>query len=214
MGGRGEPPAGSRQPNLKMAFQIGIRSVLTTFSKEDVWKAFPTCTDLERERLYAMFIQVIKTLHEDLKEEFESICQETRVGRALDMVEQLVEEHKLEEAFGTRANIGEIKEKILKVKKDEIQHLTNLLEKVGRSVDMMDQFVEKHNLDILAPDETFIGDIKDKYSRAKKDEVQCLKSILQKVEDQNSVMKASFISIANSEDLTGIADMENAKPNH
>ncbi|XP_074561030.1 uncharacterized protein LOC141817251 [Curcuma longa] len=235
MGGRGEPPAGSRQSNLKMAFQLGIRSVLTTFSKEDVWKAFPTCTDLERERLYGMFVKVIKTLHEDLKEEFVSICQETRVGRALDMVEQLVEEHTLEEAFGTRANIGEIKEKILKVKKDEIQHLTNLLEKVedqnnlmkahikspknshnflvGRTVDMTDQLMEKHNLDILAPDEAYIGDIKDKYSSAKKDEVQCLKNILQKIEDQNTVMKASFISIANSEDFTIIADTQNVKPN-
>ncbi|KAG6510544.1 hypothetical protein ZIOFF_028569 [Zingiber officinale] len=85
---------------------------------------------------------------------------------------------------------------------------------VGGTVDMTDKLVEKHNLDILAPDETNIGYIKDKSWTAKKDEAQCLKNILQKIEDQNSIMKASFISIANSEDLMVIADTQNIKPNH
>ncbi|XP_010942714.1 uncharacterized protein [Elaeis guineensis] len=110
-------PMSSRHLNLKKSFKLGIRSLLTAFSKEDVHKAFSTFTDAERDSLYCIFIQ----------EEFESICHETEVGTALNMVEHLVEEHNLDILSSDKTNIEDIREKITKAKKDEIQHLTSLL---------------------------------------------------------------------------------------
>ncbi|XP_073106489.1 uncharacterized protein [Elaeis guineensis] len=120
-------PMSSRHLNLKKSFKLGIRSLLTAFSKEDVHKAFSTFTDAERDSLYCIFIQVIKSLHENIEEEFESICHETEVGTALNMVEHLVEEHNLDILSSDKTNIEDIREKITKAKKDEIQHLTSLL---------------------------------------------------------------------------------------
>ncbi|CAL9174591.1 unnamed protein product [Musa hybrid cultivar] len=130
MDARGDPLMSSRHSNLKKSFKLGIRSLLTAFSKEDVEKAFPTITNSERESLYLMFVQVIKSLHENIEEEFESICQETEVGKTLDIIEQLVEEHNLDVLAADKTDIGGITEKILKAKKDEIQDLTSLLQKV------------------------------------------------------------------------------------
>ncbi|THU62371.1 hypothetical protein C4D60_Mb01t04430 [Musa balbisiana] len=151
MDGRGDPPMSSRHSNLKKSFKLGIRSLLTAFSKEDVEKAFPAITNSERESLYLMFVQVLKSLHENIEEEFESICQETEVGKTLDIIEQLVEEH---------------------------------------------------TLDVLAADKTDIGGITEKILKAKKDEIQCLTSLLQKVDDYNSVMKARIESLKTSQDLS------------
>ncbi|URD75397.1 hypothetical protein MUK42_24851 [Musa troglodytarum] len=142
MDGRGDPPMSSRHSNLKKSFKLGIRSLLTTFSKEDVEKAFPTITNSERESLYLMFLQVIKSLHENIEEEFESICQETEVGKTLDIIEQLVEEHNLDVLAADKTDIGGIREKILKAKKDEIQYLTSLLQKVDDHNNVMKARIE------------------------------------------------------------------------
>lgn len=122
-------PMGSRHANLNKSFQIAVRSLLTSLSKEDVRKAFSTFTNAERESLYRMFVQVIKSMHESIEEEFESISQETKVGSTLDMIEQLVEEQSLDFISADKTNIGDAKERASRAKMDEIQHLTNLLEK-------------------------------------------------------------------------------------
>ncbi|CAD5183412.1 uncharacterized protein LOC135633029 [Musa acuminata AAA Group] len=142
MDGRGDPPMSSRHSNLKKSFKLGIRSLLTAFSKEDVEKAFPTITNSERESLYLMFVQVLKSLHENIEEEFESICQETEVGKTLDIIEQLVEEHNLDVLAADKTDIGGITEKILKAKKDEIQDLTSLLQKVDDYNNVMKARIE------------------------------------------------------------------------
>ncbi|KAJ0968006.1 hypothetical protein J5N97_024923 [Dioscorea zingiberensis] len=120
-----------RYLNLKKSFQLGIRAVLTAFSKEDINRAFPSFTDAQRESLHRMFIQAIKSLHENIEEEFESICHETQVTAVLAMIEQLVEEQSLDILFKDKngANLGDIKEKISVTKKDEVQCLTSMLEK-------------------------------------------------------------------------------------
>ncbi|KAJ6809455.1 uncharacterized protein M6B38_160790 [Iris pallida] len=107
---RGEQqPASLRYLNLKKSFHLGARSLLTAFSKEDVDKAFSTFSDAERERLYRMFVQVVKSLHENIEEEFESICQETQVEVVLDKIEQIVEEQSLDILPKDKDNIGDVK---------------------------------------------------------------------------------------------------------
>ncbi|MQL91978.1 hypothetical protein Taro_024596 [Colocasia esculenta] len=129
-----DPPPGTRHSNLKRSFKLGARSLLTALSKEDVFKAFPTFSNLEKERLHRMFMQVIKSLHGNIEEEFEAVCQETQVGSSLDTIEQLVEEQSLDMLSGEALNVGEIKEQLSKVKEDEIYYLTSLLEKCSPAV--------------------------------------------------------------------------------
>ncbi|KAM0935711.1 putative nuclear MIS12/MIND complex subunit PMF1/Nnf1 protein [Dioscorea sansibarensis] len=118
-----------RYLNLKKSFQLGVRALLTAFSKEEVNKAFPSFTDAQRESLYRMFIQAIKSLHENIEEEFESICRETQVSKILAMIEQLVEEQSLDMLSADKENITDVKERISRAKKDEVQYLTSILEK-------------------------------------------------------------------------------------
>ncbi|KAH7668769.1 Nuclear MIS12/MIND complex subunit PMF1/Nnf1 protein [Dioscorea alata] len=124
-----DPVMSVRFLNLKKSFQLGIRALLTAFSKEEVNKAFPSLTDAQRESLYRMFIQAIKSLHANIEEEFESICHETQVSKILAMIEQLVEEQSLDMLSMDKENVADIKEKISKAKKDEAQYLTSMLEK-------------------------------------------------------------------------------------
>ncbi|RRT78808.1 hypothetical protein BHE74_00015704 [Ensete ventricosum] len=74
MDGRGDPPMSSRHSNLKKSFKLGIRSLLTAFSKEVIFDAF-----FSNFSLIIHEASVIKSLHENIEEEFESICQETKV---------------------------------------------------------------------------------------------------------------------------------------
>uniref|UniRef100_M1CUY0 Uncharacterized protein n=1 Tax=Solanum tuberosum TaxID=4113 RepID=M1CUY0_SOLTU len=94
-----EEIAGTRQTNLKTAFELGIHTLLTSCSKEAFCKAFPNFAPAEVERLHRLFIQVITSLHEDIEDEFESLCVETQAGSTLNMVEQLVEEQNLDPLF-------------------------------------------------------------------------------------------------------------------
>ncbi|KAJ4952585.1 hypothetical protein NE237_029417 [Protea cynaroides] len=122
------PPPGLRQMNLKKSFKLGIRSLLTTCSKEEFSKAFSTFNRVEQDGLHRLFMQVITSLHENIEEEFESICLETQVGTTLDTVEQLVEEQSLDTLFSDKTNVGEVKQELSKAKKDEIQYLMKMLD--------------------------------------------------------------------------------------
>ncbi|CAM0911161.1 unnamed protein product [Alopecurus aequalis] len=121
--------ATGRYSNLDRSFKVAARSLLTAFSREDVNKAFPSFTDTERERLYQMFIYMIKSLHVNIEEEFQTFCDEIEVATALDKVDQFVEVQNLDVLSAHKTSIDDIKERISKEKRDEIEHLKGLLEK-------------------------------------------------------------------------------------
>ncbi|XP_047073504.1 uncharacterized protein LOC124682950 isoform X1 [Lolium rigidum] len=126
--------ATGRYSNLDRSFKIAARSLLTAFSREGVNKAFPSFTDAERERLYQMFIYVIKSLHGNIEEGFQQFCDEIEVATVLDKVDQFVEEQNLDvlsadNSLINRTSVEDIKERISKEKKEEIEYLKGLLEK-------------------------------------------------------------------------------------
>ncbi|XP_015059800.1 uncharacterized protein LOC107005671 [Solanum pennellii] len=123
-----EEIAGTRQTNLKTAFELGIHSLLTSCSKEGFCKAFPNFAPAEVERLHRLFIQVITSLHEDIEDEFESLCVETQAGSTLNMVEQLVEEQNLDPLFPEKSNVEEVRHYLSEAKQNEINYLTTMLE--------------------------------------------------------------------------------------
>uniref|UniRef100_A0ACD5X2W3 Uncharacterized protein n=1 Tax=Avena sativa TaxID=4498 RepID=A0ACD5X2W3_AVESA len=121
--------AAGRYSNLDRSFKLAARSLLTAFSRKHVNEAFPSFTDAEKERLYQMFIHVIKSLHGNIEEEFQKFCDEIEVATALDKVDQFVEEQNLDLLSADKTSIEDIKERISKQKRDEIEHLKGLLEK-------------------------------------------------------------------------------------
>ncbi|CAI9784684.1 unnamed protein product [Fraxinus pennsylvanica] len=120
---------GSRQLNLKKSFKRALHSLLTACPKEEFCKAFPSFTAAEHERLHRLFIQVINSLHEDIEEEFESICLETQAATVLDNVEELVEEHSLDPLLSEKSNVGETAQNLSETKKNELHYLTGILRK-------------------------------------------------------------------------------------
>ncbi|XP_059287076.1 uncharacterized protein LOC132040454 [Lycium ferocissimum] len=123
-----EKTSQTRQTNLKTAFELGIRSLLTSCPKEVFCKAFPKFSPAEHERLHRLFIQVITSLHEDIEDEFESLCVETQAGPTLNMVEQLVEEQSLDPLFPEKSNVEEVRHYLSEAKKSEISYLMDMLE--------------------------------------------------------------------------------------
>ncbi|XP_057964332.1 uncharacterized protein LOC131155312 isoform X1 [Malania oleifera] len=119
---------GLRQLNLKKSFKLGGRSLLTACSKEEFSKAFPRFTAAEQESLHRLFIQVITSLHENIEDEFESLCLETQVGTILDTVEQIVEEHSLDPLSSDKTSVGDIKFNLSTAKRHEILYLKDRLE--------------------------------------------------------------------------------------
>ncbi|XP_010243125.1 PREDICTED: uncharacterized protein LOC104587279 isoform X2 [Nelumbo nucifera] len=122
------PPPGLRHLNLKKSFKLGIRSLLTACSKEDFSKAFSMFNNAEQEGLHRLFLQVITSMHENIEEQFESICRETEVGTILDIVEQFVEEQTLDTLSTDKTNIDVVEQELSRAKKDEIQYLTSMLD--------------------------------------------------------------------------------------
>ncbi|CAM0951726.1 unnamed protein product [Alopecurus aequalis] len=142
--------AAGRYGNLDMSFKVAARSLLTAFSRRDVNKAFPSFTDIERERLYQVFIYVIKFLHSNIEEEFQTFCDEIEV----------------------------------------------------------DQFVEEQNLDVLSADKTSIEDIKERISEEKRDEIEHLKSLLEKTVERNKAMKARVEHLKEGVDFNDTRDRD------
>ncbi|KAI4314609.1 hypothetical protein L6164_027497 [Bauhinia variegata] len=121
---------GSRHFDLKKSFKFALRSLLTSCSKEEFYKAFPRFTNAEKEGLHRLFLQVITSLHENLEDEFESICLETQVAATLDSVEQIVEEQELDPLFSDKSNRGDVAKSLYAAKKTELQHLTRMVKLV------------------------------------------------------------------------------------
>uniref|UniRef100_A0ACD5XUU4 Uncharacterized protein n=1 Tax=Avena sativa TaxID=4498 RepID=A0ACD5XUU4_AVESA len=135
--------AAGRHGNLDRSFKLAARSLLTAFSREDVNRAFPSFTDAERERLYQMFIHVIKSLHGNIEEEFQKFCTEIEVATALDKVDQFVEEQNLDVLSADKTSIEDVKERMSKEKKDEIEHLKGLLEKTEETINALKTRIER-----------------------------------------------------------------------
>ncbi|KAF5189464.1 embryo defective [Thalictrum thalictroides] len=119
---------GSKHLNLNKSFKMGIRSMLTTCSKQDFLKPFSSINKSKQDALYRLFIRVITSLHQNIEEHFESICLEAQVGATLDTVEKLVEEQTLDILFNDETNLANVKQEVSRAKKDEIAFLTNMLE--------------------------------------------------------------------------------------
>ncbi|XP_044390284.1 uncharacterized protein [Triticum aestivum] len=127
---------------LDKSFKLAARSVLTAFSREDLNNAFPSFTDAEREHLYQMFIYAIKSLHGNIVEEFRNFCDEIEIATALDKVDQFVEEQTLDVLSSDKTSIEDMKERISKEKKDEIELLKGLLEKTQERNNAMKARIE------------------------------------------------------------------------
>ncbi|XP_062099619.1 uncharacterized protein LOC133805449 [Humulus lupulus] len=125
----GSSPIGSRQSDLKKSFKLAIGSLLTACSKQDICKAFPSFPAIEQDYLHRLFIQVVASLHGNMEEEFESLCFESQVGTALDTVEQFLEEQALDPLHSDKTNVVDVAQNVLTLKKNEIQHLENMLQK-------------------------------------------------------------------------------------
>ncbi|XP_015889145.3 uncharacterized protein LOC107423987 isoform X1 [Ziziphus jujuba] len=119
---------GSRNMDLSKSFKLATRSLLTAITKQDICKAFSSFTTAEQDFLHRLFVQVITSLHENIENDFETLCHETQVRTALDTIEQLVEEQGLDPLFSDKTNLKDVTFKLLTTKKNEIQYLKNMLE--------------------------------------------------------------------------------------
>ncbi|XP_076892844.1 uncharacterized protein LOC143544688 [Bidens hawaiensis] len=117
----------SGESNLKRSFKLGLNALLTTCSKEEFCKAFPRFTQAEKERLHRLYIQVIVSVHQNIEDEFEALCEETKVGDILGRVEELVEEQTLDPLYPNKTNLNDVTHVLSTLKEQEIQRLTTLL---------------------------------------------------------------------------------------
>uniref|UniRef100_A0A0D9X4P7 Uncharacterized protein n=1 Tax=Leersia perrieri TaxID=77586 RepID=A0A0D9X4P7_9ORYZ len=134
--------APGRYAKLHRFFKLAAHSILTACSREDVNRAFPSFTAAERERLYQMFVYVIKSLHGNIEEEFDTYCQEMQVATALEKIDMFVEEQNLDVLSSDKTNIEEAKQRITNAKKDEVKYLKSLLEEVEEKNNAMKARIE------------------------------------------------------------------------
>ncbi|KAL2517320.1 embryo defective [Abeliophyllum distichum] len=133
---------GSRQLNLKKSFKRALHSLLTACPKEFYCSRARTPPPAVH--------QVINSLHEDIEEEFESICLETQAGTVLDSVEELVEEHSLDPLLSEKSNVGATAQNLSEAKKNELHYLMGMLQKaeehkrdIGARLELLKR--EKHD---------------------------------------------------------------------
>ncbi|KAL6840779.1 hypothetical protein ACP4OV_029305 [Aristida adscensionis] len=151
----GDPAKAGRFDSFKTSFSVATSCLLTACPREEFNKFFPSFTDAERERLYRMFTTVMRSLRGSIQKEFDDICQEQKVAAAFDK---------------------------------------------------LDEFVERKNLDVLSSDKTSIEEVKDKLSRAKKDEIEYLTGLLRKVEENNNTLKAEIEPLKKNDDSAASTD--------
>ncbi|GJX39211.1 polyamine-modulated factor 1 [Tanacetum coccineum] len=131
----------ARKNELNKSFKVAVQGLLTTCSKQEFCKSFPSFTQAEQERLYNHYIQVIISLHENIEDEFTVLCQEVKVGDVLDTVDELVDKQTLDPLYpdkfeydgtkleaGKPTNIKDVARELVTSKKNEIQNLKDMLE--------------------------------------------------------------------------------------
>ncbi|KAI3506483.1 hypothetical protein L1887_28843 [Cichorium endivia] len=119
----------SRHKDLKRSFKLALHGILTTCSKEEFCKSFPRFTQAEQEHLHRLYIKVIVSLHQNIEEEFEVLCEETKVGNILEIVEELVEEQTLDPLYPDKTNFKDVVQVLSTLKKNEIEKFTTRIEK-------------------------------------------------------------------------------------
>ncbi|WCJ17618.1 embryo defective 3006 [Euphorbia peplus] len=120
----------SRHSAFRKSFKLAIRSLLTSCSFQEFSKAFSNFNNTQHQNLHHLFIQVITSLHKILEDHFELLDLENQVGTTLDTVDQLVEEQRLDPLFSKRTNFTDVAHSLTTEKKNEIQCLTGMLERV------------------------------------------------------------------------------------
>ncbi|KAG8645491.1 uncharacterized protein LOC110623994 isoform X2 [Manihot esculenta] len=95
-----------------------------------------------------------------------------------------------------------------KMIEDEFESLS-LETLVGTTLDTVDQLVEEQSLDPLFSNKTNVMDVACNLSIAKKNEIQCLTSILERAEEQNSLIQARLEQLKKRrQNPTGTADVD------
>ncbi|KAG8645494.1 hypothetical protein MANES_10G067900v8 [Manihot esculenta] len=92
-----------------------------------------------------------------------------------------------------------------------VQVITSLhkMIEVGTTLDTVDQLVEEQSLDPLFSNKTNVMDVACNLSIAKKNEIQCLTSILERAEEQNSLIQARLEQLKKRrQNPTGTADVD------
>ncbi|XP_026401894.1 uncharacterized protein LOC113297586 isoform X1 [Papaver somniferum] len=136
-----------RELKLKKAFKMIARTLLTACSREEFLEAFSAFRRAKQDVLYQLFIHVIAELHENIEEDFESICAETQVAATFDKVEQLEEEQKLDTLAQDKTNLLDVKQELSRAKKAEISYLTSALEKAVAQNLQMKTHIESLRID-------------------------------------------------------------------
>ncbi|TVU42934.1 hypothetical protein EJB05_09359 [Eragrostis curvula] len=134
--------ASGRNYALHKSFKNAIKCLLTACSREDVKRAFPSFTDGERERLYRLLNNVFISMHANLEEGFDELCQEGQVATALDKIGDFVEEQSLDVLSSDNNSFEEVEQKMLRLKKDGIEYLAGSLKKVEESNNDMKARIE------------------------------------------------------------------------
>ncbi|KAI3904394.1 hypothetical protein MKW98_014574 [Papaver atlanticum] len=136
-----------RELKLKKAFKMIARTLLTACSREEFLEAFSAFRRAKQDVLYQLFIHVLAELHENIEEDFETICAETQVAATFDKVEQLEEEQKLDTLAQDRTNLLDVKQELSRAKKAEISYLTSALEKAVAQNLQMKTHIESLKID-------------------------------------------------------------------
>ncbi|CAN6448919.1 unnamed protein product [Victoria cruziana] len=126
-----QPASSLKFLNLRKSFKLAIHPLLTACSREGFDSVFSVLDESERQTLHKLLMKVIASLHESVQEEFESICHETKVHTAFELVEQLVEEQSLDTLHAEKTNLVQVREQLMKTKLDEIHCLRTMLAKAG-----------------------------------------------------------------------------------
>uniref|UniRef100_A0A2N9HA23 Uncharacterized protein n=1 Tax=Fagus sylvatica TaxID=28930 RepID=A0A2N9HA23_FAGSY len=66
--------------DLKKSFHLALRPLLTACSNQELCKAFPMFSNAEQQHLHRLFLQVLTSLHENIEDEFQSLCLQTQIG--------------------------------------------------------------------------------------------------------------------------------------
>ncbi|RAL40394.1 hypothetical protein DM860_006464 [Cuscuta australis] len=131
-----------RQTGMKRSFRFGIHASLTACSQEDFRKAFAKFTPTEQEHLHRFFTEVVSSMQKSIEDEFEDICRDVEVGKVLDTVELLVEEHHLDPLSSQKSDINEAWKHLLEIKKAEVNHLMGMVEKAEEQKRLLSSRIE------------------------------------------------------------------------
>ncbi|RZC46325.1 hypothetical protein C5167_039271 [Papaver somniferum] len=159
-----------RELKLKKAFKMIARTLLTACSREEFLEAFSAFRRAKQDVLYQLFIHVIAELHENIEEDFESICAETQNN---------VSNWNLVVPSSHSLSLGHEFVRELKQSTEIEPYRCDL--QVAATFDKVEQLEEEQKLDTLAQDKTNLLDVEQELSRAKKAEISYLKSALEKL---------------------------------